>query len=245
MFLVNKYSKFFDRSAIVKRILLLSSILLITSCGTSRGLNRESLKKELDEKTSIAESEINQAQSAKAKLPKPFKIAIFFQEPSKSEIERIEWSWSDLDKERIQKTVDTFKSSGEISGSFILKSNSTDVKALRKAAAKQGADTLLVISGVNDLDKYNTGLGWTYALVLPTLFVPATVSDIIFISRAMMWDVRYDFSYLMAESESMISRKYPAVFRTDKKQSIEAKEESIKGLQEELVKRISSLTQKK
>ena len=226
-------------------LLLLSTTILITSCATSRGINRDNLKRELDEKTSINESQINQAQSTKAKLPKPFKVAIFFQEPSNSEIERIEWSWSDSDKERIQKTVDTFKSNGEISGSFILNSKSSDVKTLKKTAAKQGADALLVISGVNDLDKYNTDLGWTYAFVLPTLFVPATVSDIIFISRAVMWDVKYDFSYLTAESESLINRRYPAVFRTDKKQNIEAKEESIKGLQEELVKRINSLTQKR
>lgn len=230
----------------MKRVLLLSAVLLITSCATSRGINRENLKQQLDDKTSIADSEINQAQSAKAKLPKPFKVAIYFQEPTKAEVERIDWSWSNEDKERIQKAVDRFKSNGEISKSFILNTKShSDVKSLRQAAAQQGADTLLVISAVNDLDKYNTQLGWTYAFILPALFVPATVSDIIFISRAVMWDVRYDFSYLTAESESMINRKYPAVFRTDKKQNMEAKEESIKGLQEELVKRLNNLTQRR
>lgn len=244
-YLVSKLSKDIDRRYIVKRVLLLSAVLLFSSCTTSRGFNRADLKQQLDEKTSIADSEINQAESAKAKLPKPFKVAIFFQGPAKSEVERIDWSWSDEDKERIQKSVDKFKSNGEISGSFILNSKLTDVKSLRQAAGKQGADALLVISAINDLDKYNTDLGWTYALVLPTLFVPATISDIIFISRAVMWDVRYDFSYLTAESESMINRKYPAVFRTDKKQNQEAKEESIKGLQEELVKRINNLTQKR
>jgi len=230
----------------VKKVLLLSSVLLITSCATSRGINRDNLKQQLDAKTSIADSEINQAQSAKAKLPKPFKVAIYFQEPTKAEVERIDWSWSVEDKERIQKAVDKFKSNGAISNSFILHTTSnTDVKSLRQVAMKQGADTLLVISAINDLDKYNTQLGWTYAFVLPALFVPATVSDIVFISRAVMWDVRYDFSYLTAESESMINRKYPAVFRTDKKQNLEAKEESIKGLQEELVKRLNNLTQKR
>ena len=229
-----------------KALLLLSSVFLIASCTSSRGLNRANLKQKLDEKTSIAGSEINQAQAAKAKLPRPFKVAIYFQEPTKTEYERIEWSWSDEDKERIKYAVDKFKTNGEISDSFILTSQlSSDVRSLRQAAGKQGADALLVISGVNDLDHYNTKLGWTYAFVLPTLFVPATVSDIIFISRAVMWDVRYDFSYLTAESESMINRKYPAVFRTDKKQNQEAKVESIKGLQVELVKRINNLNQRR
>lgn len=230
----------------MKSFLLLSTVLLITSCATSRGINRENLKQQLDDKTSISDSEINYAQSAKAKLPRPFKVAIYFQEPTKAEVERIDWSWSSEDKERIQKAVDKFRSSGDVSSSFILNTKShTDVKSLRKEAAKQGADTLLVISAVNDLDKYNTNLGWTYAFIVPTLFVPATVSDIIFISRAVMWDVRYDFSYLTAESESMINRKYPAVFRTDKKQNLEAKEESIKGMQEELIKRLHNLTQRR
>lgn len=229
----------------MKKVLLLSAILLLTSCSTSRGFNRASLKQQLDDKTSIKESEINQAQSSKAKLPKPFKVAIFFQEPDQSEIQRIVWSWSNEDKVTIQKTVDQFIGIGEISGSVILNSKFTDVKSLREVAKKQGADALLVISAINEIDNYNTNLGWTYALVLPTLFVPATISDIIFMSRAVMWDVNYDFSYLMAESENMISRKYPAVFRTDKKQNMEAKDGSIKGLQKELTKRMNNLFQKR
>lgn len=230
----------------MKKTLLLLAMLIIASCTSSRGLNRTNLKQQLDEKTFINDSEINQAQSSKAKLPKPFKVAIYFQEPTKSENERMEWSWSDEDRERIKYAVDKFKTNGEISDSFILTSQSgSDVRSLRQAANKQGADALLVISGVNELDHYNTKFGWTYAFILPTLFVPATVSDIIFISRAVMWDVRYDFSYLTAESESMINRRYPAVFRTDKKQNQEAKVESIKGLQVELVKRINNLNQRR
>lgn len=234
-------SKNCDRGCIVKFLLLSTTIFMITSCTTGRGFNRSYLKQQLDEKTLIKDSEINQSESMKAKLPKPFKVAIFFQEPEEIEIARIEWSWSDEDKEKIQKSVDQFKNSGEISESFILNSKSTDIKTLRQMAGKKGANALLVISAVNDLDKYNTNLGWTYAFILPALFVPGSVSDIIFISRAVMWDVDYQFSYLVAESESLIGRRYPAFFRTDKKQNQEAKQESIKGLQGELVKRLNNL----
>ena len=57
-----------------------------------------------------------------------------------------------------------------------------------------------------------------------------------------MWDVRSEFLYLTAESEVLINRKYPAVFRQDKKQTLDAKNDSLNGLKEELEKRLDNLT---
>lgn len=246
--LLKVYAEHFLRRCEVKSTLLLAGILILTSCTTSRGFNRVALKEELKEKTELNPAEINQATAGKAKLSKPYKVGIYFQDPDPTTNDRLAWSWSDADKKKILNIVEKFKTTGDISHAFIISSSlvsSKDVKSLRQVAAKQGADALIVISAINDLDQYNTPGAWSYALLLPTLFVPASVSDILFISKAVMWDTKYDFSYLTAESEVLINKKYPAVFRQDAKSLLEAKEDAITGLQKELIKRMNNVHQKK
>lgn len=232
----------------MKRIFILSAILLITSCSTSRGFNRDALREQLDGKSAVTDREIDKKLSLKAQLPKPFKVGIYFQEPEQKKGEEKLWSWADSDKQKILNTVDKFKKNGEISKVFMISpavTSGTDLKSLRLAAAQHGADALLVVSAVNDVDQYTTEWAWTYVALFPALFVPASVSDILFISRAVMWDVRNEFLYLTAESEVLINRKYPAVFRQDKKQTLDAKNDSLNGLQDELEKRLTNLSNKR
>lgn len=232
----------------MKRILILSAIVLITGCSTSRGFNREALREKLDGKTTVSDQEIDKKLSLKAQLPKPFKVGIYFQGPVQKQGEEKLWSWADSDKKKILSTVDKFKKNGEISKVFMISpavTSGTDLKSLRLAAAQHGADALLVVSAVSDIDQYTTPWALTYIALFPALFVPASVSDILFISRAVMWDVRNEFLYLTAESEVMSNRKYPAVFRQDKKQTEDAKNDSLIGLQDELEKRLINLSNKR
>lgn len=237
-------SKTFKKERPVNRIFILSAILLITSCSTSRGFNREALRDQLNSKSAPTNTDIKQKNDKKAQLPKPFKVGIYFQEPVLIGEEKL-WNWADADKQKILSTVEKFKKSGEISKVFMISpavASGTDLRSLRAAAAQQGADALIIVSAVNDVDQYTTKWAWTYVALFPALFVPASVSDILFISRAVMWDVRNEFSYLTAESEVLINRKYPAVFRQDKKQTEDAKNDSLNGLKTELEKRLTNLS---
>lgn len=228
----------------MNKILILSAILLITSCSTRRGFNREDLKEQLNDRTAVKDIDIKQKSDKKAQLPKPFKVGIYFQEPVQKSEENL-WDWAEADKQKILSAVERFKNNGEISKVFMISpamASGTDLRSLRAAAAQQGADALIIVSAVNDVDQYTTQWAWTYIALFPALFVPASVSDVLFISRAVMWDVRNEFLYLTAESEVLINRKYPAVFRQDKKQIQDAKNDSLIGLKTELEKRLSNLS---
>jgi hypothetical protein len=112
----------------------------------------------------VSDGEINKAQALKAQLPKPFKLGIYFQEPEKATKEKISWSWTDADKQKVISAVDKFKNSGEISKSFVISPSvtpATDLKSLRLAAAQSGADALMIVSGVNDIDSYTTQWAWS------------------------------------------------------------------------------------
>ena len=228
----------------MKNILILSALILITGCSTSRGFNRDALREQLTGNSTVTDINENKVPTSKIQLPKPFKVGIYFQEPSNKGEEKL-WDWADSDKKKILSTVDKFKRGGEISKAFVISpsiTSSTDLKSIKAAAAQQGADALIIVSAVNDVDQYTTQWAWTYVALFPALFVPASVSDILFISRAAMYDVRKEFLYLTAESEVLVNRKYPAVFRQDKKATEDAKNDSLNGLQEELEKRLNNLS---
>ncbi len=78
----------------------------------------------------------------------------------------------------------------------------TAQKSQRLAAAQHGADVLLTINGICDVDAYNNSWAWTYLALFPALFIPGNVIDVLFIARTALWGVRNGFLYLSTESEA-------------------------------------------
>ncbi len=79
-----------------------------------------------------------------------------------------------------------------------------DLKSLRMAAAKHQADALLVVTGAAQVDRYINGWGWSYALILPTFFVPGSQVDTLFLSSAALWDVKNEYLYLTNDAEDVV-----------------------------------------
>jgi hypothetical protein len=121
----------------------------------------------------------------------------------------------------------------------------TDLKSLRLAAAQHGADALLVVSGIKDTDSFTNNWGWTYIALVTALFVPASETDVLFMSRAAMWDVRNQYLYMTAEAESLQKQTKPAAFTDERGLTETAKNESVNKLREEISKMMAGLTTKK
>jgi hypothetical protein len=226
--------------------IVLALLVFCTGCTTtSRGFNRGELRDQMSSIMTITDRDISKALATKAQLPKPFKLGIFFKEPKPTY--GLHWYWSGEDKSKILAAVEAAKTKGEISEVFIVSdaiTGDSDVKSLRLAAARHGADALLVISGVNDIDSYTNNWGWTYIALVPALFVRASVSDSLFMTRAVMWDVRNEFLYMTAESESVKSQTVPAAFINDRKIALASKTEAISSLGNEITKMIGLLSEK-
>ena len=107
------------KERLVKKILILSTILLIAGCSTSRGFNREDLRNQLNGKAEVSDNDIGKKSASKKQLPKPFKVGIYFQEPLENGEEKL-WDWAESDKQKVLSTVDKFKKNGEISKIFIM-----------------------------------------------------------------------------------------------------------------------------
>jgi hypothetical protein len=224
-------------------IILLSSVLCFLGCA-SKGFNRGELQNQVGViKPVHDDKEIKDAFDKKPNLPKAFKVGVYFKSPERANKNLLtNWRWTEEDKAILETVVSDLKKDGIVSDVFPIQGSlvaDEDLKSLRLAAAKHHADALLVIGGAGQIDRYINGLGWTYALLLPALFVPGSEAETLFITNASLWDVRNEYLYLSAETEATTKKTYIAAFgQQDKDLLNDAKTKSLMNLKDELSKMI-------
>jgi hypothetical protein len=194
-------------------ISLCALIWVAVGC-SAKGFNRGELKSMMGaNKAEYSDGDIKAAFSKKSNLPKQFKLAVYFSNPTQTRTQK--WRWEDSDKVLLEDIGKELKTQGVLAEIFTLSDatiSGTDLKSLRMAAAQHQADALLIISGAGSTDRYLTNWGGVYAFLLPVFFVPASKVDTLFIANATMWDVRNEFLYLTAEGEATTSQSYIAAF---------------------------------
>lgn len=225
----------------MKKVYLLQIALCamaLAGCA-SKGFNRGELKEQIGATShSYDDKTIKQAFSKKPNLPKPFKLGIFFKSPNEVKHVKSDWRWTEEDRSRFLLIASELKSQGLISDAFpILNSlvEKDDLRSLRMAAARHQADALLVVGGAGSIERSMNALGWTYLLILPTLFVKGSETETLFITQGSLWDVKNGYLYLTAEAESDDKKTYAALTGdSDRELLKKAKESSLEKLKSEL-----------
>ena len=224
----------------MKYFILCLSAMFLFSCASSQGFNRDQMRSVLNDDSPKTESEIEQILSLKPQLPRNFKLAVYFK--GNSGYYGYGYSkWTSENKEKLQVLKQGLIDKGIISDAFIINDSIVSgpkLKDIRIAAARSGADAVMVIDGVSSVDRYNNPLGATYCLLVTPFFVPGTEADALFVSRANLWDVRNEYLYLSVESEGMANETRPAFFSENEGVIEKAKKESMNNLAPEVLDRI-------
>lgn len=220
-------------------------LIFLAGCA-SKGFNRGALQDQIGvQKPVTNDADIKEILGKKPNLPKPFKLAVYFKKPTVKNESTSKWRWTDADKDLVLNAAKELKSENLISDVFPILGNlvaDDDLKSIRVAAAKHGADAVLVIDGAGEIDKYINNWGWTYILILPALFVPGSEADTLFLTNAAMWDVRNEYLYLTAEAEGKTTHTHIAAFGDkDEQLIVKAKAESLKNLKTEIVSMVKGI----
>lgn len=184
----------------------------------AEGLDRDKLRSQAapqpagNDPGAISEDQIRQALAAKHTLPAPFRLAIYFvpgpppapptphDQPHR---EDRSWGWMEEDRDKFLKIGDELKARNIVSGYVVLSEvEGQSMKAIRLAAARSGADAVLVVKGASDARSDLNPLAITYLLLLPALVVPGTDTDALFAANAALWDVREGSLYLSADADA-------------------------------------------
>lgn len=226
---------------------LVAFILSLALAGcASKGFNRGALQDQIGiQKPVVNDKEIKDILSKKPNLPKPFKLAVYFKKPSPKDLSKAKWRWTDQDKALILEVAKELKSENIVSDVFPILGSlvaDEDLKSIRVAAAKHGADAVVVIDGAGEIDRYINNWGWSYILLVTTAFVPGSEADTLFLSSAAMWDVRNEYLYLSAEAEGKASNTHIALFGDKDEVLLEkAKTDSLQNLKNEVINMVKGL----
>jgi hypothetical protein len=155
------------------------------------------------------------------------------------------WRWTIDEKTKLLESLATLKIQGVAGEVFPIidvdRGAGADLKTLRLTAARYGADAVLIVTGAVDLDRQTSPLAFTYLAIVPMFLVPATREEAVFVSRAALWDVRNEFLYMTAESESVQGQRRPLALIDRKEVIDDARKDSLGQLIQEVSKRMSPL----
>lgn len=218
-------------------------LLPLLLCGCATGFDRDALRERLnDGSLQMPDTAIAEARAAKPQLKFPCRIA-FYLKPS----ERSDWRWTPEDRTAMETWATSLKSSGIASEVFPLPEMLTgkgDVKELRLAAAKCGADVLFVIHGAAQTDSYNNFAAVMNLTVIGGYLVPGSHRDSLFMMEGCLLDVDNGYVYTAIQVEGVGKIIRPTFVIEDKDAITRARSQAIGQFGIEVCKRTHTLAGK-
>ncbi len=216
--------------------------LAIAGCKTSSGFDRGPIRERpAGERPRFGpnDGDIAQVLAARPQVRFPMRVAVLL-----GSADGKPTTWTVGDEAAIGAWAEPLRSRGIVSDIFVvpegLKSGST-LHDARLAAARCGADAVLILDGDSRVDCRVNPLALLNILVLPGWFVPASHRDAKVTLRAVLFDVANEYVYLAAASEGEGSIVRPT-FRVRSEEALQlAREKALAGLGLELDRRLAGL----
>jgi rhombotail lipoprotein len=217
--------------------------ILLGGC-TGAGFDRAALQERLNNGTlQSPDKAIADARAARPQLRFPCRVAVYLK-PTDS----ADWRWTPEDKAALEQCAAALKSEGLVTDVFplpdMLHSHRGDLFELRLAAAKCGADVLLVVQGVAETDSYKNAAAVLNLTVLGGFVVPASHRDSLFMMEGCLFDVDNEYIYTGVHAEGVGKIVRPTFLIEDKDAIALAKTKAIGQFGEELTRRIQALAGK-
>lgn len=212
-------------------------------CESSQGFDRGRMSEQLSAGAPKAtDEEISRVMGLQPQLDFPIRLAIYVK-PREYYWQDSVWRIEDIDAE----WVETLKRDGLVTAIIpIVESTVTgdNIADIRLAAARHGADAVLVLESVSDVDRYNNPLGITYFTIVGAWLIPGTHSDALVMMSGSLWDVRNGYLYATMQTEGEASDFGPAFLLEDYKVVAEAHRAALTAIEEEIANRLHNIAPK-
>lgn len=221
-----------------KNLVLLVPVLL---CGCTNGFDRAALRERLnDGSLQMPDAAIAEARATRPQLRFPCRIAVCLKPSDHSE-----WRWTPEDKTAMEGWAATLKREGIAGEVFplpeMLVAKGGDVKELRLAAAKCGADALFVIHGAADTLRYMNPLAVCNLTIVGGYVIPGSSRDSLFMMEGILLDVDNGYIYTGIQAEGTGKVMRPTFVIEDKDAIAIAKTKAIAQFGDEVLKRMRTL----
>lgn len=229
----------------MKIVIHILALLILQSCASKK--TEQSFANRIfdlfeDFSKTVTETQLRTRPSERPTLPQSYKVAVYFKDPDGNAKSPQKWKWSQEDKEKVMAAIGSKKTKiGKVFELIDLGAEKHDAKNLRVMASQQGADALLLIQGVSEVESDPNGLALTYLAIVPAFFVNGNHVDGSFVTQAVLWDVQNPYVHLGVQNEGGYSHNRPLVFRQIPRVIEKSKEESLDGLTAKLQKEFSQI----
>ena len=226
-------------AAIIPLVLLIS-----IGCTSSQGFNRTAMSERLHG-TPAPNTEVRLPSHQSARPSPPFRLGIFFvkhQVPDTPSIRKVEWLSADRDQ--LLRELAPLRDEQLLADTFVLtdvRLRGTDIKEIRQAGARFGADMILIVDGVAGIDRYNNYLAWLYPTLLGAYLAPGTESDALVMATGSLWAAHSDWHTLIQPVEERSKIVGAAAFLEDNASLQEAKKLAIQSIGKSIVEQLRLL----
>lgn len=225
-------------------IILILTLLISTGCTSSQGFDRTAMGKRLHI-VAVEGQEDHSVSHQRTRPSPPFRLGIFFAEHhalNTPSIRKIEWLSADRDQ--LLRELAPLRDEQLLADMFVLtdvRLRGDDIKEIRQAGARFGADIVLIIDGIAAIDRYNNRLAWLYPTLLGAYLVPGTESDALVMATGSLWAVNSDWHALIQPVEERSKTVGAAAFVEDAMALQEAKQLAIHALSKRIADQLRLL----
>jgi hypothetical protein len=145
---------------------------------------------------------------AATSIAKPFKLGILLDletADSSGEYHRY-WNWGDTEKRMVSSYADSLVKEGAVSGYFFITNQDlplNDLNAVMEKTSGTGADALLTVRGVINVNKYINPIGILDLTIIGALVLPGSNMDVTLLSRLALWDLKAHKPLISLESDGI------------------------------------------
>lgn len=225
-----------------------------SGCAVSKGFDRGSLRQSVH--PPATDQEIQAVFDLKPQLPAPFILGVYLA-PGGNTWRRA--YWSNEEATALLAYGEELKKAGIVSDIRLVSDFTVEVrkpatfsgysggslKDLRLAAARHGADALLIVNSASSVDRYNNVAALLYWTIVGWYIVPGTHSDALVMMSGSLWDVRNEFLYATEEAEGAARTLGPSQLLKDVSAIDQAKKKAIEEFGRKFTGRLKSLYAKK
>jgi rhombotail lipoprotein len=234
-----------------KLLIAMLAMVLATGCYSARGFDRGALREQMGLATpEITDQEIEKTLSRTPQLKFPIRLAVYFMTPQKIQYDWRSWdiTWDDHDKSSLLSMAEDLKSSGIVSDIVIVSDtlvtrgeHGITLKDIRLAAARYTADAVLIVRGAAEVDMDSNILSILYLTIVGCWLAPGTRCDALFMTDAVLLDIRNEYLYLSEETEATDHAVKPVALLKETVIVANAKRKAVGILRRELLQRLKNL----
>ena len=218
--------------------------LLVTGCASSQGFDRAAMNEALHiDPNPIPEGQPLARQSVH--LSTPLRLGVFFANhdvPNRHSVRRVEWLAKDRDQ--LLHELAPLHDEHALTETFVLMDatlRSEDLRGIRQAGARYGADVVLIVQGIAAVDRYNNRFAWLYPTLLGAYLAPGTESDALVMITGSLWAVHSEWHASIQTVEGVSKVVGSAVLVEERVALEEAKQHAIRTLGERITDQLQRL----